>query len=488
MNQPQLIFKNTVVLGISRLITKVGNALLAFLVARILYAAGLGVYSAALEYYSLIALAGGMGATDFLVREIAKDLSRTNSYVVHLSVMVSLASVVLAALFLIALPHLGYSAELATSMYVIILAIIPGTLGTIQGAVFVAHQRVEFVTYTTLVATIVNIAVSVYLLMIGHGAISLVIAFVVVQWVVMFCYFYFINRHIVVLHWEFDFSFALSLLREIKTFAVLSVLGGLFARPEVIILSIVQNETQIGFYSAALKAVDVWHIIPQIYMTNVFPVLSRSYHLADEKSQIILGKSVKYFLAMSLPLSVGMAVAAEPIVNLLYGSGFEPSIVALRLLAWNVPLFSLSSILWRALAARGQQSLVLRVRIITLLTRLGGGYLLISSLGSLGAAITAVTNLLLNTLLLLLYIKQDKTRLNLLHAGWRFALAALVMGLLTWALSPHLHLVFLVPMAGVVYGLLVFLLKAFSPDDFALFRQIWQPQIAREVRDARYPD
>jgi O-antigen/teichoic acid export membrane protein len=382
--------------------------------------------------------------------------------------------------FLIALPHLGYSDELASSMYVIILAIIPGVLSTIQGAVFIAHQRVEFVTYTTLVSTIVSLGTSWYLLARGYGIISLVVAFVVVQFLIMICYFYFINRYIAALHWEFDFSSVWPLVQKIRTFAALSILGGLFSRPEIIILSIVYSETQIGLYSAALKTVDLWHTALQMYMVNVFPVLSRSYKLADRRHQIILEKSIKYLLAISLPLSVGMAAAAEPIVNLLYGSGFELSVVALRLMVWNVPLFSLHSVLWRVLAARDQQGLVLRVRLIALFFRLTSGYLLISSWGVLGAAIVTTSSLLLNNVLLALYVKQDGTRLNLVRVGWRFALAALVMGVWAWAFSHRLALWLLVPGAASIYVLLVFLFRAFSPDDFALVRRIWQPQGSRE--------
>ena len=442
-----------------------------------LHADGLGIYSAALGYYALIALAGGMGSTNFLVREIAKDLSRTTRYVVHLSVMTSAASAALTVAFVLALPYLGYSDELSVSMYVIVLAIIPGTLNTIQNAVFVAHQRVEFVTYTTLISTIANIAISLYLLMSGYGVTSLLIAFVVMQYLVAIFYFYFINRHIAVLRWEFDFSFALSLLRGVKTFAALSILGGLFARPEIIILSLVHTEAQIGLYSAALRIVDLWHMIPQTFMINVFPVLSRSYHLADQKSRTIQEKSIKYLLAISLPLSVGMAVTAKPIVSLVYGTNFANSIPALQLLAWNVPLFSLSSVLWRVLAARGQQDLVLRVRIITLFTRLGGGYVLISQFGVVGAAITAMTNLLFNVFLLIMYIKQDGTQIDLFRTGWRFAISALGMGIFTWTLSGHLHLGILVPLAAVVYALLVFLFKAFAPEDIVLLGKIWQPEI-----------
>jgi len=478
MNQARQILKNTVVLTVSDLADRTGNAFLALFISRILHATGLGVYSVALAYYGLIARAGAMGASNFLVREIGKDRSRTNRYVTHLNAAGTVASVVIMAVFLVVLPYLRYSAELSTSMRVIILAIIPGTLKTIQRAVFIAHQRVEFVTYTTLVSRILSVSASLWLLTHGYGVVGLVVVFVIEQYLVVICYFYFINRFIAALHWEFEFSFALVLIREMKTFAALSILAGLFAQPEVILLSLVSDEAEVGFYSAALKVVNLCHFLPQIAMTNVFPVLSHSYHLADRKFRIIQEKSIKYLLAISLPLTAGTIAASESIIDLLYGPGFGPSVAALQVLAWGIPLSALISVFWRVLAARNQQGLDLRARIITIFARMGSGCLLISPLASLGAAMSTTASLLLNALLLARYVNQDGTRLRLLRLGWRCALAAVGMGVVAWSFSHQLQLWALVPLAAALYVLLVLLLKVFSRDDFALFRKLWQPGTA----------
>lgn len=293
MNEFRKIFRNSVALTISDLIERASKILLGFFMARIVYASGLGIYSAAMAYYGIIVLAGMMGATNYLVREIAKDPSKTSRYVTHFSVLGTVVSTLIITLFWLVLPYLGYSSELATSTYVIILAVIPGTLNITQRAVFIAHQRVEFITYTTLVSTVVNVCISLYLLMAGYGIVSLLIAFVIQQYLTMFCYFFLINRFIAVLHWKIELPFVLTLIREIKTFAALSILAGLFDRVEIIILSLVRDEAAVGFYTAGLKVVDLWHFLPQILMTNVFPVMARSHQSADRKSALIQDKSIK---------------------------------------------------------------------------------------------------------------------------------------------------------------------------------------------------
>jgi O-antigen/teichoic acid export membrane protein len=73
MGEGAAILKNSGFLAGARLIERVANVVLAFFIARKLGAAGLGIYSAALAYYYLVANAGELGVTNLIVREIAKD-------------------------------------------------------------------------------------------------------------------------------------------------------------------------------------------------------------------------------------------------------------------------------------------------------------------------------------------------------------------------------------------------------------------------------
>ena len=360
----------------------------------------------------------------------------------------------------------------------VLFAIVPGTLISLQEGVFVAHQRTEFVTFTTAIAAVINIAISLFLLMQGYGVESLVVAFVVVQWTVMSFYFFFIQRYISALRWRFEFDFARKLLGEIKTFAGISFVAALFSRPEIIILSLFSSEAQIGFYSAALKVISVLEYIPQIYMTNVFPILSRAYHTTQEKVQDIQNQSIKYLLAISLPLAVGLFVAAEPIIHLLYGTGFEPSAMALRILAFDLPFAALYAVLWRVLVARQEQGIVLRAMIIVTLTELVAGYVLISRWASLGAAVNTPFISIFYVCLLALSLRSSGIQLFFLKFGWRFAIAALGMGILISAIGRGLELWVLVPVGVVTYSVLVVLFRAFSPEDIAMFRTFRQPRIA----------
>jgi O-antigen/teichoic acid export membrane protein len=472
MSQARTIFKNTSLLAGARVIERASGLLLALFISRELGAAGLGIYATATAYFSLIAIAGASGTTNLLIREIAKDRARTNAYVVHASVLASAVSLVAIGVAWEVIPHLGYSHELETALRLIVLAIVPATLNTIQEAVFVAHQRVEFETATTLFASATTVGVSVYLLASGHGVGSLIGTFVAVEYAVTLVYFVLINRYIVRLRLVLRRSFALRLVREIRAFAAMSLLAGVFARPEVIVLSLIGTEAQVGFYSAALKIVDLWLFIPETYGTNVFPVLSRSFHLGDGRAQAIQDLALKYLLALALPLTAGLAAAAGPIVAVFYGSGFHSSVLLLRILALNVTAVSIWAVLWRVLAARGDQGTVLRAQVLTIGIRLVAGIALIAWLDALGAALATTASLAFYSAVLVLWVRHDGTRVRLVRLGWRFGAAALLMGILVALVASRLDLWALVLIAGAIYASLVLVLRAFAPDDVARFRSL----------------
>jgi O-antigen/teichoic acid export membrane protein len=462
------IARNATVLGAARILERGSGLVLALLISRQIGVAGLGVYATATAYFSLIAIAASAGSTSLLIREIAKAPERTSDYVVHASIIAGALSGLVALVAWIVVPHAGYSHQLETSLLLIVLAVVPGTLNTIQEAAFVAHQRVELETITTFVSTIVLLGTSAYLLTHGHGVISVLVTFVIVEYGVTICYFVLINRFIVRLRLRFRRSFALQLIRDIRAFAAMSLLAAIFARPEVIMLSLITSEVNVGLYVAALKIVDLWSFIPEVYMTNVFPVLSRSFHVRDGRAQRIQDVALTHLAAVAIPLSVGICVAAGPIIEFFYGPGFEGSVLLLRILAVTVTAVSVWAVLWRVLAAGGRQSSVLRSQIITIGLRVGLGYILILWLDQRGAALATAGSLVIFTMLLAAEIHHEGMRVRILPLTWRFALASAAMGLaVAVSVGIHLPLWAFVPAAAAVYLACLLGLGAFSISDMS---------------------
>lgn len=479
MSEARRIAKNTAVLALARVIERAGNLVLVVLIARALGADGLGVYSVAVAYFGLVVLAGELGATNLVIREIGKDPRHTSTYVAHLALITVALSAVATAVAFAVVPLLGYSGDMQTALLVMTFAILPGALNSIQAGVFVAHGRVEFQTLTTLVAAVVTTALTALLLAQGGGVVALVVAFVGVQWLITASYFVLIHRYIAPLRCDLRWTTARRIARDMRAFAGLSLLAGVLAQPEILLMSVLTTERQLGFFAAALKVINVWQILPQTFMVNVFPVLSRFFHRQDRRFDVLQEKSMKYLLAVALPLAAGVAVAAEPIVRVFYGEGFGPAVTMLRVLSWAIPLVAINAVLWRVLVARNQQGAVLRVQLVMVALRIGGGALAIAVFAGVGASIVLPAALVFQMVLLAFFVRRDGIELHVLRDAERFALAAAGMGVVTWLFVSMFDLWLVVPLAVLVYAAFVWALRALSPDDVAFLRQVWRPESAR---------
>jgi len=470
---PRSVFGNTVALFAARVCSRGGSILLVFWLSRMLQADGLGSYSTAMALFGLGELACELGLSHFLPRELAKDLARTNRYLVHASTLVIAGALISVIVLVVLVPNLGYSTDTVISVYLISLALVPTALGVVIEAVFVSHQKAQFVAYPSLLWTVVRIATSLYLLHRGHGVISVVAVFTVTGYCWFLTNVLLYTRCIGRLRWEFDRHFLTSLIRELRTFVALAVGGSAFSQAETVILSVVAGEREVGLYSAALKLITVWYIIPQSYLAVIFPLLTRAYQRYPQKAQVIQEKSVRYLLAVALPLAVGGFAAAQPIVHAVYGPGFDRSIAVFRVISWHTILSFVNGVLWRVLLARDEQHLALRVQVISGTVRMVLALVLGLWLGSLGAALALMGGYIVYTVLHTWYLRKGGSQLRLAALGWRFGVAAAVMGAFTYMLAGRLHLFVLVVSAGLVYGILVLLLGGLSRDDLVLFRQIW---------------
>jgi O-antigen/teichoic acid export membrane protein len=473
------IFKNTVVLLVARVIGRATTLVLTLMIAGWLGADDLGVFSAAVAVWGALTIASDAGAVQYLIRELSTEPARTGPYLVHLGVLATVVALGVTLVAELVVHNVGYRADLEQGVSIALLAVLPRVLNGIQTAAFIAHGRAELETITTAVSHSFYLGVSAVLLATGHGVESVLLSFVAMHYLATIFYFVLISRFIARLPLRFDPRLARRLIGEVKTFAATSALAALFARPEVIILSLFATPAQVGYYGAAMRLAEVWLLVPQVFMTNVYSALSRSEHERDGRFLTIQGKAIKYILAFCLPLTAGMVAGADAIVPALYGDGFGPSVELLQLLAVSLVFASLMEVFWPSLFARGRQASVLRIQIFMIGVRLGIGSWLAASLAALGAAISALASTIVHLSLLIAAARRHGGHASIVASSWRFVLAAGLCGGVTWLAAGQLSSWLVFPLAALTYVALVVVLRAFSAEDVRMFRSLLPARRAR---------
>ena len=473
------VARNAMSLVAARVAIQAGNALLFFLMGRKLGFDQLGLYAAAISFYQIVSLAG-VAASTYIIREVARQPSETDRLLRVLTFVALLGGGGLAALGAGVVELTSTGERLALPIALAALAVVPAMIGSIQQGVFIAHGRAFLQTVVSATAAAFNVAAGFILLMSGAGITALLALFVVTQLLAAAVGHGLIRRMIVPERDGRDrslFRDAPRVVREMGAYLGSGLLTGLFARPETLVLALLASPTEAGYYGAALKVVDLWQFVPTTLMLTIYPLLSRAFAESRQRAAFVQREALRALLALALPVGALTFVGASDIASL-YGDSSGRSTLPLQILALNLTLYSLIEVFWRVLSARGDQPRVLRIQVITTVTRLLSGAALIAAWGAVGAAIATVANFALYVALTWRQIVRDGSRVDLLQLATRPLIAALAAGAIAGLALMSTSVFIALPTGAVVYCALAWRLSVVRHADITSLRGVSPKPVA----------
>jgi O-antigen/teichoic acid export membrane protein len=155
-------------------------------------------------------------------------------------------------------------------------------------------------------------------------------------------------------------------------------------RVEFLVLSALAGDRETGVFLAALRVVEFLGMVPSAIAQGAMPALTRE---ALQAGGGVRQRTAALMALVAAPAAVGLALVAEGVVAILYGSGYAEAATSLRLLAVGLlPLFMNALLSW-AILARGRASWLPRLTAV----RVGVAAVLALSLvpryGAPGAAV-----------------------------------------------------------------------------------------------------
>ena len=224
--------------------------------------------------------------------------------------------------------------------------------------------------------------------------------------------------------------------------------------------------------------------------TVLLPTISRQLGGGEEAAALeTQNRGLELALLLTLPATVALVVAGEPIAAALFGYGrFTPedthfTAQALAAFSIGLPSYILVKVLTPGFYARQDTRTPVRYAVISMVVNLVGNLALIMPLQHMGpplaTALASTVNvaMLYRTLVARGHFTADA---RLRRRAPRLLLAALAMGVVLWfgqtLLMPYVHgtwlvrfatLAVLVSAGMVVYGLATLVMGAFSKDDIA---------------------
>jgi O-antigen/teichoic acid export membrane protein len=445
------------------------------IVPRLLGPSGMGEIVTATSVASILGVVLGLGTKTFLVREIVVAPDRAPG-LIGTSIVLRTCLIPAFAVAVIAysrLAHLGNDESwvlyLATGATVLMLLTEP-----IQAA-FQAFERMEYLAYSNVVNSTLQIILGVSLALVGFRARGLTACMIFVVAVVLLLNVWWARKHVRI-DLRSNVQQMRSLVKDSLAYWSFALFYMIYLWIDTVILSLLTNSKVVGWYGVSTRLFTTLMFVPAILSMAWLPRLVSAFEASPRRLHETARRPIELVLLLGLPICVLAAMTSAPIIRILFGPGYSQAAPVLTVLALVLPLMYLNIMLNQVVVAAKRQSVwtwimagatvvnpLFNIALIPLFQSHFGN-------GAIGAAIAlGLTEVLIVGVGFLVAGRQVLTGASTFR--WlRTAVAGGAMWAVMYATRPFGFV------ASAVAGVLIFtalvpVLRLASPDDWAALRQ-----------------
>lgn len=194
--------------------------------------------------------------------------------------------------------------------------------------------------------------------------------------------------------WRFNGRLALRLLRDCWPIAITSAVGLVYMRVDQLMLKTMIGDEALGYYSVAIRVVELFYFIPMALSSTLFPAIVRAKGLGEGVyRQRFLG-----FLGIMTYVGLGAAVTAAAVgglIPVLYGRAYAASYGIYMIYVWRIVLCTVGVASGCFFLSENLMKYPMLFGIMGMLCNIGLNWFLISAWGCAGAAVAALITLAL---------------------------------------------------------------------------------------------
>ena len=471
----QTVAKNTVWLTISNFGGRLVKAIVIIYAARVLGAAGYGVFSYALTLAGFFTLFLDPGLTMAIMRDASKMDERRQREIFSTTSLIKLGLLVAGILFVIFVAPYFSTLPGAQALLPIVAFII--TFDSLRDFLFAFIRMKEqmeweagiFVSMNLVIVVAGFIALRLRPTPLAFGwayVIGLLFGLLAALWASR-SYFKFMFTH-------FKASIVGPLMQSAWPFAVTSALGVLLTNTDILIISWMRPATDVGIYSAAIRIIQALYLVPAILQYATLPLLSRLANHDNEKFRRVLERTVGTIFLVSVPLVVGGVIVGTPLIIAIFGSSYASGGLAFKILMITMLVDFPAGLIANALFAYNHQKSLITSSAIGGIGNIVFDLILIPPFGMAGSAVATLAAQTLSNW----YLWHTMKKVNYFEVIPRLgkiAVAGVAMGVFGLVLAAaHINVFLIIAASTLAYVALLYLLRE------PLFREIGKIAILGE--------
>ena len=379
---------NTLSILSSDAMNKATSFVLYALVGRKLGAHEFGQLSLAISVFYIFQVLAATGLKTLTIRQVAKDRSQTRRYFMNGCLIVTFSSLASLTILYGFVRLMHYPPGTTLVILLLSLALFPYAISAICEGLFQAWERMYYIACVNVPANVAKIAAAYVLLSWHYGLYMVILILPASFFAVAGVEVWILLRRFPSPRASLDIPFSLNTLCSSVTFLGIDGTIAVMASLNVLLLSKLATEVDVGLYSSASQLMVPLALIYQSFAQSIFPVMCRKVEPGYQSLKRIAEQAIEVLLVLALPAVAGILFLGNWALSILYKNAtFQQAFPALRIMAWALVFLVFTSVLGQVLVASHREKVTLRIVIVNTLINLGVGWPLVKFFGLRGAAV-----------------------------------------------------------------------------------------------------
>lgn len=274
------------------------------------------------------------------------------------------------------------------------LTLFPQMVTTTIASIFTGFQNYEYNAYVDLVISPLRLVGIFVMMAMGYGVEEIMLMLVGLFFLGLLLQIYFLNRLMplgsLVSGVKLDSGVRKDAIKYAMTLMGTQGLNYfIWSQAEVLFLGLYCTIEDIAYYNLAFKIPRmVITLIPYVFGRVLLPTVAEQFGKGDmDKIKTIYITSARYLMMLTFPIVVGGIVLAAPLINVLYGLEYQPSIALMQIIFIPFSTIGLTHASTSIIYGINKPSFILKTGIPLVIISIGLYLWAVPRYGVMGAAV-----------------------------------------------------------------------------------------------------
>jgi O-antigen/teichoic acid export membrane protein len=443
------IYKNTGFMIWSGGISLVNSLLVWAIIARYLGQTAFGHFTLIMALYLVGFNICSLGLHGLLVREVTGRRTDKDPFIASVALVLGLANALWAGGLIATGLLMNVEREAIWPLAILSFSLLPSGWIYECEALLLASERAWMIAAVNTGENLLKAVIPLSLISLGFGLTAVCATFTVLRLGALTAYLLDVRRRRLPLARPTR-ACVREVIRYTPTFLLINFLAGLHGQVGTLLLTRLQDTTDVAVYGAASRLMAPWILLCASFTASVNPTMCRMASQSVRQLGRFCQHSMSNLLAILLPLAAGTYLVAPQAIQLIFGSGYDGTVAPLRVLIWSLLPLGMTTLMATSLTATNNQRIDAAGNALAVAANVGLNLALIPRYGALGVAIAQLASMSLLFLFEFIYVSWTLYRVRLFSLMRRFLIATATMVVVVRYLNIQ-HVWMIVPIGVLSY-------------------------------------